>query len=64
MSSGMLQDPHGVTSQKTPFFKIIKNSSSGMFHRVALVRTDVSEECIASIIRVEIISESAIYFSC
>jgi hypothetical protein len=28
-------------------------SSSGMRHRVDLVRTDVSEECIASIIRVE-----------
>jgi hypothetical protein len=31
--------------------------SSGMLHRVALVRTDVSEECIASVIRVERISE-------
>jgi phosphoribosyl-AMP cyclohydrolase len=28
-----------------------KNASSGMLHHVVLVRTDVSEECIASIIR-------------
>jgi hypothetical protein len=27
--------------------------SSGMWRRVALVRTDVSEECVASIIRVK-----------
>jgi hypothetical protein len=32
-------------------------SSSGMLHRVALVRTDVSEESAASIFRVEIIRE-------
>jgi hypothetical protein len=32
-------------------------SSSGIWHRVALVRTDVSKERIASIIRVERISE-------
>jgi hypothetical protein len=31
--------------------------SSGMLHRVALVRTDVSEKCIASIIRVIRIGE-------
>jgi hypothetical protein len=32
-------------------------SSSGMLHRVALVITDISEEIIASIIRVTIIDE-------
>jgi hypothetical protein len=32
-------------------------SSSGMLHHVDLVRTDVSEECIASIIRVKRIGE-------
>jgi hypothetical protein len=32
-------------------------SSSGMLHRVALVRTDVSEECSASIIKVTGIDE-------
>jgi hypothetical protein len=31
--------------------------SSGMLHRVPLVRTDVTEERIASIIRVNIMSE-------
>jgi hypothetical protein len=30
----------------------MKNGSSGMLHRIALVRTDVSEELIASIVRV------------
>jgi hypothetical protein len=34
-----------------------KMQSSGMLHRVALVRTDVSEERIASIIRVTRIDE-------
>jgi hypothetical protein len=32
-------------------------SSSGMLRRVALVRTDVSEECNVSIIRVKRIGE-------
>jgi hypothetical protein len=32
-------------------------TSSGMLHRVALVRTDVSEELSASIIRVTVIGE-------
>jgi hypothetical protein len=32
-------------------------SSSGMFHRVVLVGTDVSEEYIASIIRLKTINE-------
>jgi hypothetical protein len=31
----------------------MKNASSGMWHRVDLVRTDVSEERVASIVRVE-----------
>jgi hypothetical protein len=31
--------------------------SSGMLHYLALVRTDVSEECIVSIIRVKRIGE-------
>jgi hypothetical protein len=35
----------------------MKNASSGMLHRVALVRTDVSEERIASIITVTRIGE-------
>jgi hypothetical protein len=30
----------------------MKNASSGMFRRVALVRTDVSEKGISSVIRV------------
>jgi hypothetical protein len=34
--------------------------SSGMLRRVALVRTDVSEECISSIIRVKRIDELGI----
>jgi hypothetical protein len=34
--------------------------SSGMLHRVAIVRTDVSEERIASIIRVTRVSELSI----
>jgi hypothetical protein len=32
-------------------------ASSGMLRRVVLVRTDISEEHIASIIRVEVIGE-------
>jgi hypothetical protein len=35
----------------------MKNGSSGTLHRVALVRTDVSEECSASFIRVIRIGE-------
>jgi hypothetical protein len=35
----------------------MKNGSSGMLHRVALVRTDVSEERSASFIRVTRIGE-------
>jgi hypothetical protein len=35
----------------------MKNGSSGMLHRVVLVRTDVSEELSASIIRVTRIGE-------
>jgi hypothetical protein len=31
--------------------------SSGMLRRLAFVRTDVSEECIASIFRMEIMGE-------
>jgi hypothetical protein len=33
--------------------------SSGMFRRVALVRTDVSEDCIASIISIRGIDEAS-----
>jgi hypothetical protein len=36
---------------------ILRTSSSGIWRRVALVRTDVSEECVASIIRMKRISE-------
>jgi hypothetical protein len=37
--------------------------SSGMLRRVALVRTDVSEECSANIIRVTRIGELGITFA-
>jgi hypothetical protein len=67
----MAQEPHGVTTQKTPFFNmagrfIVASSdlfmpsrmpSSGMLRRVDLVRTDVSKECSATIIRVTKIGE-------
>jgi DNA-binding TFAR19-related protein (PDSD5 family) len=36
---------------------LLRMASSGMLRRVALVRTDVSEECSASIIRVTRIGE-------
>jgi hypothetical protein len=39
-------------------------ASSGMLHRVALVRTDVSEERSASIIRVTIIGELRCFVAC
>jgi hypothetical protein len=29
---GFLQEPHGVTSQKTPFFNKIFDASDGNFH--------------------------------
>jgi hypothetical protein len=55
------QKPHGVTSQKTPFFIVAVKSSkftpvcvkNGVFWdvRVALVRADVSEELSATFIR-------------
>jgi hypothetical protein len=47
---------------------IILNNSSGILRRVSLVRTDVSEEGIASIIRVtwigEIVTLAVTYFGC
>jgi hypothetical protein len=53
--SSFLQEPHGVTSQKPSFYildMINRMVSSGMLRRVALVRSDVSEELSASFIRV------------
>jgi hypothetical protein len=43
------------TAQKTPLptALLLRMSSSGMWRCVDLVSTDVSEECIASIFRVE-----------
>jgi hypothetical protein len=43
--------------QKKTVYRLLVGKPGRMLRRVALVRTNVSEECMASIIRVKIISE-------